>query len=117
MRLRSEIWVQAYLRRIQAEGAAGYVMRRGDANAGTILICVSSDLGLNLLTPVPSEEGDDGERVWRQRISAAPESHVEVKKQLDRELSFDPDIWVIEIEDRRGRHFLGENFRSDGDLN
>ena len=115
MRLRSEIWVKAYLRRIQIEGAAGYVIRRGDANAGTILICVSSDLGLSLLTPVPSDEGDGGERYWSERISAARESHIEVKKQLDREASFDPDIWVIEIEDRQGRHFLGESFRSEAD--
>ncbi len=112
MRLRSEIWVQAYLRRVQGEGVAGYVMRRGDANAGAILICVSSIHGTCLLTPVPTEGEDGGQRNWSERVGAGRDSHIEVKKLLDREVSFDPDIWVIEIEDREGRHFLDESFRS-----
>jgi hypothetical protein len=106
MRLRSEIWVQAYMRRIRAAGAAGYVMRRGDPHAGAILICVSSPTGTVLFTPAPNPGLDQTDRRWRRRIAQALQETPDIAARLEREASIDPDIWVLEIEDRDGRHFL-----------
>lgn len=113
MRLRSEIWVHAYLRRIQAAGAAGYVMRRGDPNAGSILICVSSATGTSLFTPAPGHGFDETDRRWRRRISCGGGEAAKIADHLERETSFDPDIWILEVEDRDGRHFLDEQFVED----
>ena len=114
MRLRSEIWVHAYMRRAQAEGCAAYVVRRGDPHAGAILICIAGTAGTSLFTPVPADE-PDGERAWRERVAAAPESAAQVARHVEKEASFDPDIWVIEIEDRDNRNFLGDWLKSDAD--
>lgn len=108
MRLRSEVWIQAYFRRVQAAGAAAYVVRRGDRDAGAILISIASETGTALLAPAMSRMDQPAERRWAVRIGAAPDSGEAVAEAIDREVSFDPDIWVIEVEDRDGRHFLDD---------
>ena len=107
MGLRTEIWVQAYVRRAFAEGAAAYVARRGDADAGAILIIVSCGAGACLYTPAPAAGGAD-ERRWIERTREAADATGAIAAAVGREASFDPDLWVIEIGDRDGRHFLGE---------
>lgn len=101
-RLRAEIWVQAYLRRVFAEGAAGYVMRRGDGDAGAIFIRLVAAEGERLFAPAPVWEGASEERLWSERQARA------IDEVLAAELRRDPDIWIIEVEDRGGRHFLDE---------
>jgi len=106
MRLKSEIWVKAYVRRCGGEGVPVAVMRRGDADAGMIYIRVSRLDGTAALFG-PAVGGVDrgaGDRSWSEIIAAAPEAEIEAR--LQRELRIDTDIWVLEVEDRQGRHFL-----------
>jgi hypothetical protein len=113
MRLKSEIWVHAYLRRVFVAGGAAYVARRGDADAGAIMVTVLSDAGVSLLAPALSAGAEDGERCWTERVAAAEGSHEKVRTLLARETSIDPDIWVIDVEDRAGRHFLDDSIVDD----
>lgn len=110
MRLKSEIWVKAYLRRCHGEGADAVLVRRGDGDAGAIYIKVSRlDGTAALYGPAPSglEEARE-ERSWQACLTreATPES--EADAYLARQVEFDPDIWIVTVEDRQGRHFLDD---------
>ena len=108
MRVKSEVWVKAYLRRCQAEGIPVVIARRGDDAAGAIFICIDRlDGTVSLYGPAPSGTmGGETERRWVTCFG--PASAGEVDRYLKRQQDFDPDLWVIEVEDRAGRHFLGD---------
>jgi hypothetical protein len=109
MRLKSSIWVAAYLRRCQTEGVFGAVRRRGAEEAGAVFVKIALlDGNAMLYAPAPQTAYDDSrpiERVFAP-VSAQPVSEQAVEKRLAREIRFDPDVWIVEIEDRAGRHFL-----------
>ena len=111
MRVKSEIWVQAYLRRCQGEGASVVVARRGDEHAGAIYICINRlDGTVRLYGPAPvGLEASDIERRWVSCFTANRVSEAEGASYLARQLNFDPDIWIVEVEDKAGRHFLGDD--------
>jgi len=109
MRLKSSIWVAAYLRRCQSEGVFGAVRRRGAEEAGAIFIKVALlDGGAMLYVPAPQAVYDDSRPIERifMRTSKDPLPEPSVEERLQKEIRFDPDAWIIEIEDRAGRHFL-----------
>jgi hypothetical protein len=111
MRVKSEIWVRAYLRRCQAEGIPAVVARRGDEAAGAIFICVDHlDGTVTLYGPAPAGvEGSETERRWVSCLSSGSASNAEASAYLARQSRFDSDLWVIEIEDKHGRNFLGDD--------
>ena len=106
MRLKSELWVKAYIRRCAVEGAPAVVARRGDADAGVILIKVARlDRTADLYGPAPAGiEGGDLDRQFNRLKSAAPED--DVNQRLAQEIRLDSDAWIVEVEDRQGRSFL-----------
>lgn len=109
LRLKSGLFVQALVRRVQASfvdgAAAAYIVKRGDEDAGGVFVRVSRlDGTAGVLTLFTHMEGDQR---WRIVVPpATPEAEVEA--QLKREAARDPDMWVVEIEDKQGRHFLQE---------
>ena len=109
LRLKSELFVQALVRRVQASfvdgAAAAYVFKRGDADAGGIFVRVNRlDGTAGVLTIFTHMDGD---RRWRVVLPlGTPER--EAQAHMSREVKRDPDIWVIDIEDEQGRHFLEE---------
>ena len=109
MRLKSSIWVAAYIRRCNAENAFAAVRRRGAEEAGAIYVKVALLDGTAwLYGPAPqSTYGVDSpmDRAFLP-LAAAPEPEEKVEARIAREISFDPDVWVVEIEDRSGRNFL-----------
>lgn len=109
MRLKSNIWVAAYLRRCQTEGVFGAVRRRGAEEAGAVFVKVSLlDGNAMLYVPAPQTVYDDSRPIDRFFVPASPQPLAEsaVEERLARELRFDPDAWIVETEDRAGRHFL-----------
>ncbi|MFT3731022.1 MAG: DUF1491 family protein [Hyphomicrobium sp.] len=110
MRLKSEIWVKAYLRRCQFNGAMGVIARHGDDDAGAIFIkIVRADGAAAVFSPAPAGLDDaDIDRRWVSRFKDGFVPEFEAEAMLKREASFDSDIWVVEIEDREGRNFLGD---------
>ncbi|TQM92727.1 DUF1491 family protein [Roseinatronobacter monicus] len=103
-RLASGIWVSAYLRRLQLEGIAAYVITRGDDTAGAVLVKLALMNGLaRAYTRGFDLEADA--RVWQVLVEGAER---DVDAAIARQRSFDPDLWVIEVEDARGRDFLAE---------
>ena len=101
----SELWVKAYLRTCASAGVPAAVVRRGDDDAGVVFIKVARlDGTAALYGPAPAGlERDSGEPRW---LLAATASDADIETRLAREKNLDSDIWVVEIEDREGRHFL-----------
>jgi hypothetical protein len=111
MRLKSGIWVSAYLRRCNVEGAFAAVRRRGAEEAGAVFIIVNRlDGTVTLYGPAPQaafDEAKPSERMFTAVIGAeSPVPEAEAETRLAREIKFDPDVWIVEVEDRAGRHFL-----------
>ena len=110
MRLKSGIWVKAYLRRCFIEGAFGAVRRHGAEDAGAIFIKVSRlDGTADLYGPAPQavfEEAHPVEHAFSPCLKTLPAVDADVEAYLVRQIRFDPDLWIVEVEDRTGRHFL-----------
>ncbi len=107
-RLKSALFVSAYIRRCGVEGVAAVLRRRGAEDAGTIFVKVDRlDGTADLYGPAPQSLGDweDGERRF-VRLTDEGASSLDAEERLVREQRFDSDLWIIEAEDRQGRHFL-----------
>ena len=104
-RLTAEFWVAAYLARLQQSGIFVHVAQKGDATAGAIAVKLATMDGHGTLF-MRNYDGD-GHRIWAKVIDHAPES--EVDEYIARQRGYDRDLWVIEIEDPRGRHLLEED--------
>jgi len=117
MRLRTEFWVKAYIRRCAVEGASAVVVRHGDDDAGAIFIKVDKLDGTCLLFgPAPAGmEGAESDRRWIAHFSPAGTECEKADEFLKREASFDSDLWLIEVEDRRGRNFLDDSLVTGAD--
>ncbi len=116
MRLKSGIWIAAYLRRCNIEGAFAAVRRRGAEEAGAIFIKVSRlDGTATLYGPAPQSAFDDAQPADRLfAVVLGNEQGVaeaDIESRLGREIKFDPDLWIVEVEDREGRNFLDSALR------
>ena len=103
-RLTADLWVSAYLARLRLTDIPAFVVAKGDATAGAVLIKLNT---LNGKARAFQRSFDlmTGARAW---VVLAEGDEPEVDASLARQRSFDPDLWVIEVEDRAGRHLLDE---------
>lgn len=103
-RLTSEFWVHAYLARLRLAEIPAFVVSHGDDTAGAVLIKLNT---LDGRATVFQRSFDlmTGERNWVE-LSSGDEPDVD--RAIARQREFDPDVWVIEVEDRAGRHMLDE---------
>jgi hypothetical protein len=113
MRLKSGIWVAAYVRRCHIEGAFAAVRRRGAEEAGAVYIKINRLDGTGVLYgPAPQAVFDEAQpagRIFTVILGAqAPVPEADIETRLVREVRYDPDVWIVEVEDRAGRHFLDE---------
>jgi hypothetical protein len=105
MLLSTDIWVGALIRRAELGGAFAVVARKGDARAGAVLVKILNRLTGDTAVYAEAFRGD-GERVWMQPTGSHEEPDLD--RYIERAVRVDPDLWVVEIEDRDGRHFLTE---------
>ncbi len=109
MRLRSDIFVSALIRRAEVAGAVAMLRRRGAAEAGAIWVKVDRLDGHAALYGPASQSEEIAPGVARlfSRLHAAEWLEpAEIEARLVREIDFDPDLWIVEIEDRQGRAFI-----------
>ncbi len=105
MLLSSDIWVAALIRRAEQAGAFATVVRKGDARAGAVLV-KTVDRRAGVARLYAEAFGGAGERVWMEPVASTEEAQLDA--YAERAARIDPDIWVVEIDDTRGRHFLTE---------
>src|SRR6266536_492454 len=103
MRLKSEIWVHAFLRRSFGHCLLGAVLRKGAPEAGAIYVVIKRLYRtVKVLGPPPGSAIDErGERLWTEVIPPVASASA-VTPFIERLAKFDPDIWVVEVEDRTG---------------
>ena len=107
MRLKAEIFIKAVIRTLNGQGAMAAVVKHGDDDAGAIWVKVATlDGRAALFGPAPA--GMDAASQDRRFTAVLPPVTPEatVDERLARERRFDSDIWIIEVEDRHGRHGL-----------
>jgi hypothetical protein len=104
-RLKTGIFVQALIRRAQAAGASVYVARRGAEEAGALYLKLARpDRSCTVLSQARRGEG---ELVWMRPLGESSDEAA-AAKYFEKQIRFDPDLWIIEIEDREGRAFVDE---------
>jgi len=109
MRLRADIFVSAYLRRCAVEDVSAVLRRRGAAEAGAIFVKIDRLDGMAALYgPAPQTEtaARGVDRLWARMHKDEWIPAPDVEERLGKEIRFDPDLWIIEVDDRKGRVFL-----------
>jgi len=103
VRLKSEIWVQAFIRKCGVEGKFCTVAHKGASDAGAVFVIVSRlDGTFHLFGPAPGSTHDDqGDRRFIEEL-AYPAAESDVLALLERRKKFDSDMWILEVEDRHG---------------
>ncbi len=101
-RLAAGIWVSAYLTHLRLAEIPVYVTAKGDATSGAVVVKVAT-LDGKAQSFQRSYDLVQGARVW---VTLAEGPEVDVDAVLARARARDPDLWVIELEDRQGRTLL-----------
>ncbi len=103
-RLTSELWVSAYLNRLRLANIPAYVIARGDGSAGAVLVKLATLDGQARVWQRSFDLMSDS-RVW---VVLAEGDEAAVDAAIGRQRGRDPDLWVIEVEDRGGRTLLDQ---------
>lgn len=101
-RLTARFWVDAYLARLRFEDIPAFVVTHGDDTAGIILVKSNTLNGQAVVYQRSYDMLEDTSR-WAVLVDG---DEAEVDAAIARQRGFDPDLWVIEVEDRQGRHLL-----------
>lgn len=108
-RLTSDMWVSAYLTRLRLSDIPVFLVARGDSTAGAVLVKLNTLDGKGAVYQ-RSFDIMTGARNW---VVLAEGLDADLDATIAKQRSFDPDLWVIEVEDRMGRHLLDEVGLSD----
>ncbi len=108
-RLAARVWVDAYLTRLRLAAIPAYVTAKGDATAGAVLVKLAT-LDGQAQAFQRSFDLTTGNRAW---VVLCKGAEAEVDAAIARQRGFDPDLWVIEVEDRAGRHLLDQDGLAD----
>jgi len=102
--LKAEIWVKAQIRLCDLAFIPAVVVRRGDPDAGAVILRLNRLAGgVDVYTQVRDA---DGERAWMRGTGETPVDDSTADAYIDEQIRFDPDLWVLEIEDPEGRYRL-----------
>jgi hypothetical protein len=104
-RLKAGIFARALIRRVQVAGASAFVVRSGAEEAGAIILKISKLDGTSLV--LNQARNAKGELVWSRALGGWTDDR-RAADWCDRQVTFDPDLWIVEIEDREGRAFVDE---------
>ena len=104
MGITTAIWVSAQVRICDRAFIPATVVRRGDPDVGTVLLKLNRfEAGVTVYAQT-SSSGDAP--VWSKGTGPNPVGEAEADAYIERQVKYDPDVWVLEIEDRRGQYKL-----------
>ncbi len=94
-RVKAGLWVKMALRMADLGGRSGAVLRRGDPDAGGVLVVLRGRNGLAVLSQMRTGEGELG---WMRATGVAPVDQAAADAYVERQVRFDPDLWVLEFD-------------------
>jgi hypothetical protein len=94
-RVKAGLWVSMALRMGNAAGRYGSVIRKGDPDAGGVLVVLRRGNQVSVLSQMRSA---DGELAWMRATGADPVDDATADAYIARQVKFDPDLWVLEFE-------------------
>lgn len=104
MGLTTALWVSAQVRLCDRVFIPATVVRRGDPDAGTVLVKVNRfEAGVTVYAQATTLDGDPA---WSRGTGPSPVAEAEADAYITRQVARDPDVWVLEIEDRKGTYKL-----------
>lgn len=108
-RLPTELWVAAHLRQCVSKGVPIYVVHKGALVAGTVIVkIVMRGQGCKLLNQSRDIDGNMG---WMDIFDGEIVDESRADQYIQRTVQRDPDVWVVEVEDRSGKNpFEGKIF-------
>lgn len=99
-RLPTRLWVMAHIRAADAQGVTMMVLRKGDPDRGTVVLKLNRlDRSFSVLVQVREED----RLSWSRGTGPDPVDEATADAYIARQTRYDPDVWVIEVEDRQGR--------------
>jgi hypothetical protein len=100
MRLTTDFWASALIRRVFGSGGFAAIVRRGSAEAGAVFVLSRNRMGeIALYGPAPQTSYDSAKPDDRMfTLIASGQDSTAIDARIEREKRFDPDIWVVEIE-------------------
>ena len=104
-RLKAGIFVRALIRRVEVEGAHAYVVKKGSEEAGAIFLRIARLDGTCFV--LNQVRRGDGELAWMRPLGESADEEA-ARTYFEKQQKFDPDLWIVEIEDRDGRTFVDE---------
>lgn len=104
-RLKAGIFVRALIRRAEVAGASAYVVRRGAEEAGAVFLKLSRLDGTCVV--LNQARRGEGDLVWLKPLGDVADD-AKAEAYFERQIRIDPDLWIVEIEDRKGRAFVDE---------
>jgi len=102
-RLTTDLWVSAHLRLGNSQGIPMMVVHKGDRTRGTVLLKINR---LDGFCRVLTQVRHLGRLAWATGTGPGHVPEAEADRYVARQLHTDPDLWVIEIEDRLDRHWF-----------
>lgn len=106
--LKTDFWVSALIRRAEIAGCFAGIVRKGDPDAGAVLLKAATLNGKARLY-TPASRGEEGDRVWIDLSAGAlGDTEADVDAYARKRAERDPDLWIVEVEDKHGRTFLDE---------
>lgn len=104
-RLTSDLWVSAYLTRLRLADIPAYIIAKGDPTAGAVIVKVATLNGQARAFQRSFDLMSDT-RIW---VILSEGTEPDVDALITRQRARDPDLWVIELEDRQGRTLLDQS--------
>ena len=101
-RLPAALWIEACLRRLDGEGVPYYIVQKGAYAGGTVLLKINGlENGCRLLLQQRDLNGRLG---WSAALKEEIVPELKADDYIRRAAARDPDLWVIEVEDRQFRN-------------
>lgn len=103
-RLKSGFWVSAYVRRCHTQGAPAFVTRKGDPDAGAILIVIDR---LDRTSRLYARARNADANLVFMPLTAWTDA-LSVQAAIDKQVQYDPDLWLVAVESKTGEAWLDE---------
>jgi hypothetical protein len=109
-RIPTHLWLEAEIRRLSGLGTGVYVIARGDSSGGMVLQKISDMAGQCRL--LIQQRDFSGKLVWQNALEREIVTEADADAYIARARKRDPDLWVVEVEDREMKQILSYNSAS-----